>query len=199
MGATAAATAVILIALFSPSKIQAAAVEVMTKGAEAAANLTSIHLRGRLRTAPQDNFSYINPDMDFYPVELWKQFGTELKWRVDKPGRFAVMDGQSTVLYIKPANYGMKLSKATPSAFDTQWLHEMADVSRSLNDELAAIKAHGWPVTLAQQQGADGNMKSVVTVEAKSGVADNDYLKNKFFHTADTRRVYVFDNQSQRL
>ena len=28
---------------------------------------------------------------------------------------------------------------------------------------------------------------------------DNDYLKNSFFETADTRRVYVFDNQSERL
>jgi outer membrane lipoprotein-sorting protein len=199
LGATAGAVAVVVAALVTAPKIQAAAFVVMTKGAEAAAKLTTIHIRGQLRTAPNENFSYINPDLDFVTVELWKQFGPELKWRVDKPGRLAVMDGQSTVLYIKTANMGLKVPHSSSSAFDTQWLHEMADVSGTLNNELTAIKAHGWPVTLAREQGADGNTKSVITVEAKSGLPDSDYLKNKFFSTANTRRVYVFDDQSQLL
>jgi outer membrane lipoprotein-sorting protein len=198
LGATAGAVAIIIVAaLFTAPKIQAAAVEVMTKGAEAAAKLTTIHIRGQLRTAPNENFSYIDPDLDFVPVELWKQFGPELKWRVDKPGRLAVMDGQSTVLFIKP-DFATKVGRSS-SAFDTQWLHEMADVSQTLNNELSASKTHGWPVTLAQEQGTDGKPKSVVTVEASTGVLTGDYLKNKFFSTADTRRVYVFDDQSQLL
>ena len=197
LGATAGAVAVIVATLFTAPKIQAAAFVVMARGAEAAAKLTTIHIRGQLRTAPRDNFSYINPDFDFVPVELWKQFGPELKWRVDKPGRLAVMDGQSTVLFIQP-DFATKVGRSS-SAFDTQWLHEMADVSQTLNNELSASKAHGWPVTLAQEQGTDGRPKSVVTVEASTGVLTGDYLKNKFFSTADTRRVYVFDDQSQLL
>ncbi len=103
LGATASAAAIILIALLiSTPKIQAAAAEVMTKGAQAVAKLTTIHLRGQLRTAPADNFSAIMPDQDFITIELWKQFEPELKWRVEKPGRVAVMDGQSTLLFIKP-------------------------------------------------------------------------------------------------
>jgi hypothetical protein len=85
------------------------------------------------------------------------------------------------------------------NAFDTQWLHELADLNRTLNNELSAIKTHGWPVTLTQEQGADGKAKSVITVEAKSGLFTGDYLKNKFFDTADTRRVYVFDDQTELL
>ena len=197
LGATAGAVAVILIALVSTPKVQAAAAVVMTRGAEAVAKLSTIHVRGHLRTAPQDNFSYINPDLDFVTVELWKQFEPELKWRVDKPGRTAVMDGESTVLFIKP-DFATKVGRAS-SAFDTQWLHEMADVSGTLNNELNASKAHGWPVTLAREQGGDGKPKSVVPVVAKSGLLAGDYLKNKFFGMADTRRVYVFDDQSQLL
>ncbi len=197
LGATAGAVAVILIALVSTPKVQAAAAVVMTRGAEAVANLSTIHIRGRLRTAPQDNFSYINPDLDFVTVEIWKQLEPELKWRVDKPGRTAVMDGESTVLFIKP-DFATKVGRAS-SAFDTQWLHEMTDVSGTLNNELSASKAHGWPVTLAREQGSDGKPKSVVTIEAKSGLLAGDYLKNKFFGMADTRRVYVFDDQSQLL
>ena len=42
-------------------------------------------------------------------------------------------------------------------------------------------------------------MKSVVTVMAKSGVPDNDYGRNNFIGTADTRRVYRFDTGSGLL
>ena len=196
LGATAGAVAVILVALLSPPKIQAA-VEVMSRGAQAVANLTSVHIRGQLRTPPNENFSYINPDLDFVTVELWKQFGPELKWRVDKPGRVAAMDGESTVLYIRP-DFATKVGRSS-SAFDTQWLHEMADLSGMINSELSASKIHGWPVLLTQEAGADGKSKSVVTIEARAGLLTGDYLKNKFFGTADTRRVYVFDDESQRL
>jgi hypothetical protein len=198
LGATATAAAVILIALLSTPKIQAAAAEVMTKGAQAVANLTSIHLRGQLRTYPQENFSAIMPEQDFVTVELWKQFEPDPKWRVEKPGRVAVMDGKSTALFIKP-DYGVKYEHPSSSAFDTQWLHELASLSKTLDKELAAIKAHGWPVTLTQEQGADGKPKSVITVEAKSGLLTSDYLKNHFFGTSDTRRVYVFDDQTELL
>ena len=198
LGVAGFAAVVALISILGTPKIQAAAAEVMTKGAQAMARLTSIHLRGQLRTPPNDNFSAINPDADFVTVELWKQFGPDAKWRVEKPGRVAVMDGQSTLLFVRP-DTAMKFPQASSSAFDTQWLHELANLNQALTDELSAIKAHGWPVTLAQKQGADGKSKSVVTVEARSGLLTGDYLKNKFFGTADTRRVYVFDDQTELL
>ena len=198
-GAVASAAAVmVVIALLSTPKIQAAAAEVMTKGAQAVARLSSIHLRGQLRTLPAENFSNINPDCQFCAIELWKQFEPQTKWRVEKPGRIAVMDGQSTLLFIKP-DEAMKFPQPSSSAFDTQWLHEMANLSKTLGSELAAIKAHGWPVTLTHEPGADGKPKSVITVEARSGLLTGDYLKNKFFGTADTRRVYLFDDQTELL
>ena len=40
---------------------------------------------------------------------------------------------------------------------------------------------------------------TVVSVEAKAGVPENDYLKNKFLDTSDTRRVYRFDDQTELL
>lgn len=198
LGAAATAAAVLAVILLTTPKVQAKALEVMTKGAQAVAKLTSIHLRGQVRSAPQDNFSAIMPEQDFVTIELWKQFEPALKWRVDKPGRTALMDGQSTLLFIKP-DYAAKVAQASSSAFDTQWLHEMANLSQTLETELNAIKARGWPVTLTQEQGADGKSKSVISVEAKSGLGAADYLNNKFFSSADTRRDYVFDNQSELL
>jgi hypothetical protein len=197
-GAAAGTAAILAFILVSMPKVQAQAVAIMSKGAQAAAKLSSIHLRGQLRAPPQDNFSAITPDQDFVNIELWKQFTPDLMWRVEKPGRVAVMDGQSTTLFIKP-DYGFKLAKPTSSAFDTQWLHEMANLSQTLESEVAAIKAHGWPVTLTQVQGVDGKEKSVISVEAASGLATSDYLNNKFFSTANTRRDYEFDDASELL
>ena len=199
LGAAAGAMALILVILLVSPKTQATAAEVMANGAKAVAKLTSIHLRGQLRTAPQDNFSAIIPDQRIVTIELWKQFVPQLKWRVEKPGRVAVMDGQATLLFIKSANLAMKLPQPSPSAFDTQWLHEMANLSHTLDNELRAIKSHGWPTTLTRQKGTDGKTKAVITVEAKSGLPDSDFLKNKFFMTADTRRVYTFDDQTELL
>ena len=65
LGAAAGAAAIILIAFLVFPKAQATAAEVMTKGAQAVARLTSIHLRGQLRADPVANFDSIDPDAAF--------------------------------------------------------------------------------------------------------------------------------------
>ncbi len=199
LGAVASAAAIILIAFLSLPKAQATAAEVMARGAQAVAKLTSIHLRGQLRTYPQDNFSSINADCPFYTIELWKQFEPELKWRVEKPQRVVVMDGESTVMLIKTDDTGVKIPRRAASAFDTEWLHRIANLSNTISNELDNARAQGWELSIKSERGADSQMKSVVTVMAKSGVPDNDYGRNNFIGTADTRRVYRFDAQSGLL
>jgi hypothetical protein len=199
LSAAAGAAAIILVAFLVFPKAQATAAEVMTKGAQAVAKLTSIHLRGQLRTLPADNFSYINADCPFYTIEFWKQFEPDLKWRAEKPQRIAVMDGQSTVNFIKNVGLAFKLPQRTTSAFDTDWLQRIANLSNTITNELNNAIAKGWKMSLTEETGADGRTKDVVTIEAKSGLPDNDYLKNCFVFTADTRRVYVFDDQGEQL
>ena len=199
LGAVASAAAVILIIALAAPNVQAKAADVMARGARAIAKITSIHLRGELRTLPADNFSYIDADSDFYPIELWKQFEPELKWRVEKPGRVVVMDGTETLHYIKSAKVAVKIPQRTTSAFDTDWLHRIANLSNTISNELRHAQAQGWKLGLTEETGADGRLKSVVSVMAKCGLPDDDYTRNKFFHDADTRRVYRFDAQTERL
>ncbi len=199
MSALAGAAALVAIILLTTHKAQAAASEVMIKGAQAAGKLTSIHLRGQLRTLPADNFANINADSPFATIELWKQFQPDLKWRAEKPGRVALMDGASTVLYIKTGNIGVKVPQPSPSAFDTDWLHKIANLANTISNELKNAQANGWPLSVTAETAADGSSKSIVTVMAKSDVPDDDYLKNSFLHNADTRRVYRFDDQSEML
>jgi len=199
LGAAATAAAVILIIALAAPNAQAKAVKVLARGARAVANLTSVHLRGQLRTLPADNFSYIDANREFYPIELWKQFEPNLKWRVEKPGRVAVMDGEQAILYIKPGKVGYRVPQLTRSAFDTDWLHRIANLSDTISNELRHAQAQGWKLDLAEETGADGRPKSIVTVHAKCGLPDDDYTRNKFLQDADTRRVYHFDAQSERL
>ena len=199
LSAAAGAAAIILIALLLTPRTQATAAEVLARGAKAVAKLTSIHLRGQVRTTPAENFGHIDPALGFVPIELWKQFEPELKWRVEKPEAVAAMDGQSTMVFSKVMNVASKLPHLSRSAFDTDWLHKIADLSNTITNELKNAVAKGWKLSLTEERGADGRTKSVVTVEAKAGLPDNDYLKNKSFDTSDTRRVYRFDSQTELL
>ena len=158
-----------------------------------------IHIRGQLRTSPGDNFSAIMPEEEFVSIELWKESGPKPKWRVEKPGRVVVMDGKSTVLYFKSVNFGVKIPQASQSAFDTDWLQRIASLSNAITNEIRMARAKGWKVESTEETGADGRDKSVVTIETKSGLADNDYLKNKSFDSSDMREVYRFDAGTKRL
>jgi outer membrane lipoprotein-sorting protein len=199
LGALAGAAAILTMVLLVPPGVQAKAADVLAKGARAMAKLTTVHIRGQLRTPPADNFSAIMAEADLTTIELWKQFPPDLKWRVEKPGRVAVMDGQSTLLYIKPATVAIKFPQPSRDAFDTDWIHRIADLSVTITNELQNALAKGWKLNFSEERAADGRALSVVTIKTKSGLPDNDYLKNKFVDAADTRRVYRFDSQTELL
>ena len=160
--------------------------------------LITFHIRGQMRTYPNDNFSAISPDADFVTVELWKQSKPNMEWRVEKPGRVAVMDGRMTMAYFKPDNLAMKFPKASPSAFDTDWIQQLAMLKDNLTNVLKAAHAKGWKVdTTTTWEGE--KRKSVVTLEAKSGLPDSSEQKNHFLTTADRREVYRFDDETKQL
>ena len=198
LGAAAGAVAIILMAFLVFPKAQATAAEVMVKGAQAVAKLTSIHFRGQLRTYPAANFDSIDPDVGFCTIELWKQFEPDLKWRLEKPQRVIVMDGASTVMFVKSFNSAWKGPAMTgPSA--TNWLQKIADISNTITNELNNAIAEGWSMSLTTETGANGRLKDIVTIEAKSNVPADDFLKNVLFDTCDSRRVYIFDDSSELL
>ena len=196
-----AAAVCVLILIFcgsGPNAQAKGAAAVMMRGARAAAKFTRIHLRGQVRTYPQDNFSFIKADLDFQPIELWKELQPQLKWRVEKPGRIALMDGKETFQFIKP-QFAAKIPEPCKDAFDTFWLHRIANLSTAISNEVRHAQAEGWKLELTADTAADGKTKSIVTVHTTSGIPDNDYLKNVFFDNADTRRVYRFDDETERL
>jgi outer membrane lipoprotein-sorting protein len=197
VAATAAAVLAIVIFWVSPGG-QANAAEVLHRGVQAVSGIISIHMECKMKTGPNDNFSAISPNENFSTIEIWKQFEGKKEWRIEKPGRFALMDGQSTIQYFKEANTGVKYGPSK-DAFDTGWLHEMTNIAQMLTSELNAIQTQGSEYHVQQTQGADGALKSAVVIESKTGLPEGDYLKNKFLKDADTRREYIFDSKTNRL
>jgi hypothetical protein len=150
-----------------------------------------------MRTDPRDNFPSVYAEGDLVRVEVWKQFGAQPKWRVEKPGRVAVMDGASTTMLIRP-DMVVKVP-ASEAAFDTGSLLELTKVQDLITYELRKALARGWDLQLAHESKTVGQKQVVVTVEARAGVPGNDYLENKFFEESSMRRVYRFDAKTQRL
>ncbi len=198
-GAMAAAVAaLVFIVLWSgPTNSRVEAAEFLVKAADAASGLKSVYMKCRMRTLPRDNFSYIGVKRDFVDVEMWKEFGGYRRWRIEKPGRVAVMDGGSTVMYIK----GIMAIKIGPTndAFNTGLLLRLADVDKIITNELHQALRKGSDLKISHENSADGVAKLVVTVETKSGLDDKDLLKNKFLMNTDNRRVYRFDAETKRL
>ena len=199
-GAMAAAAAMFVISglwLTQPATAQKAA-EALARGAEAVPNPSTVHIVAKMRTAPRDNFSHVDPDLDLVRVEIWRQFGEKPKWRVEKPGRVIVMDGASTVLFIRPM-MAVKFPKPSEGAFDSGWMLGLAKVQDMITRQLRAAQAKGWELKTTDETTPAGEKKVIVTVEAKAAVPESDYLRNKFFDDSDTRRVYRFDAKTQRL
>ena len=197
--AACAAAVLMLAAVFKgdlPFTASAMAAEVLEQGAQALANLKSIHISAKMRTLERDNFELIGLDYGFVAVEMWKSFGAEAKWRVEKPGRVAVMDGKSSVLFIEPDS----AAKGGRDSGFVQWLKPLMNADKVLVHELALAKEQSSKLDLARGSGADGREKLTVTVSAKAqGDYTNDWCKNKSITEADNTRVYRFDAATKRL
>lgn len=200
LSAVGAVGAIILVLVLATPGAQARASQMMAKAARAIGKLRTIHLAGQVRTLPGDNFSLVGPEFELVPIELWKQFEPNPRWRVEKSGRVAVMDGQSTRLYLKaPANVALKVRHPMAEAFDTDWLHRISDLSKTLTEQMSQALAMNKKMSLAMERGPDGRPKAVVTLQAVAPVPEADAFKNKYFDLSDTRQVYRFDAKTELL
>jgi len=198
-----AAAAVIIIAVvlsvnyFDKSLSAASAAAVFAQAVEATANLRSVYIKAQIRTRPQDNFELIGLNYDFVTNEIWKEFGTgDGRWRIEKPGRVVVMDGQSSLLLISP-NLAVKGGVRTGFV---QWLKPFLNVDQLLDNEIKLAQQQGSELILTHEKDEAGNDKLVVTVEAfAQGDFTNDWMKNKSIPESDNRRIYRFDAKTKLL
>jgi outer membrane lipoprotein-sorting protein len=164
---------------------------VLAQSIEAMSNVQTIHMTGRMRTVPGDNFELIGADYDFVPLELWRQYNPS-RWRVEKPGRAVVMDGTSSTLYISQLNQYMK---ASPQAGFVEWLRPLLNPESILQNELESAKAKLSDATVTEANGT-----IMLTVRRKAeGSFTNTWAKNKSINQSDHTCIYKFDSATNRL
>lgn len=202
-----AAAAVIIIAvalsvnIFHKSIPTASAAEVFAEAAKAVANLYSINIKARIRDLPQDNFQHIELEHDFVPFEMWKttdDIGV-LKWRIEKPLRVAVMDGEYATLLIQNM---FACSGRCPDfqCYDCDWCGQLLDVEGLLESALKQAQESPNTDVCMWNESINGRDKIVIDIETKAvGGLENDYLKNKFLSTANTKSIYTFDSETKLL
>jgi outer membrane lipoprotein-sorting protein len=186
-----AAAAVVLVVLLFAQSGQSPALNLMAQSAQAMSNLQSVHITARMRTAPRDNFEFIDPNADWVPLEIWKQFGDAPKWRVEKPGRVAVMDGTSSSMLIRPDTV---VQGGIHPGF-LEWVGALLETDKIMENELVSARAQLSSARLAEQNG-----HYVLAVQrVAQGDFRNDWLLNKTISSSNHTRVYRFDIASKRL
>jgi len=197
-GLVTAGCAVVLLLLLLPMLPRGKGVStspgvaLLAQSVEALSNVQSVHITGRIRTLPNDNFELIGTEYDFVPVSIWREYTNPPRWRVEKPGRVVVMDGKSSLLYISSSNSAM--TGSTQPGF-IEWLRPMLDPQSILEKELAAARQGAAQATVSESDG-------VTTVELRrraQGNFANDWARNKSIPESDHTCIYRFDSGSKRL
>jgi hypothetical protein len=167
-------------------------VALLAQSVQAMSDVQTVHIKGRIRTLPADNFELIGTQYDFVPIEIWRAYTNPPRWRVEKPGRVVVMDGQRSLLYISDTNSAMA---GTPQAGFIQWLRPMLDPQSILQNELAAARQGAAQATVSESNGVT---TAVLRRRAQGNFAD-DWARNKSIPESDHTCIYRFDSGSKRL
>lgn len=202
--ATAAAIIVIVvlsITFLEKSTSTATAAEFLTEAIKVVSNLHSIHIKARIRDLPQDNFQHIKLEHDFVPFEMWKSIDDTgvLRWRIEKPLRVAVMDGEYATMLIRNM---FAFSGRCPDfqCYDLNWCGQLMNVEGLIESVLLQTQQRKDAELLMYHQIING--KDTLIVESDflaQGDYTNDYLKNKFISASGHTRIYYFDPKTRLL
>ena len=106
-GIVSAAAVVIVALTFGLNTPARAARNRLTQAIASMEGLHSIRIELRIRTPEAENFDYIDPLEEFVPHTLEAIYTPRLLWRVEKPGRKALYDGEHTYLWYDSLNDGL--------------------------------------------------------------------------------------------
>ncbi|UCC21707.1 MAG: hypothetical protein JSW23_07805 [Planctomycetota bacterium] len=201
---TAAAVIIIAVLLsldiFHQSTATASPQEVLQDAIDAVSDVWSVHMKARMRTRPGDNFSNIGLDYDFVPIEMWKRTDENglVQWRVEKTGRVLLMDGQTTIMFIRP-NFGVLREKVLPLGCFDSWSGRLLNVQELLDNELQKAKNNPGRAVCLWHEEVEGQKEIILEVEVGAYVPEGDYLRNHFIQESDHLKVYRFDAKTKLL
>lgn len=192
--------AVLTLTVWNTTTPNAMASEVLTSAIEAVQNVYTINIKAKLRTLPQDNFSYINPKLDFVPVEMWGKQCEDgrVRMRIDKPRRQVTMDGKTATMIINH-NYVVQMATSSYGVYNNDWLMKLIIVNELLENELKMAKNDKNHEISVYHEEVDGQEFLVLQRYSQANVSKGDYLRNKFIHDAERTFYYYFDPETKIL
>jgi len=202
----AAAAVIIIGVLLSMTFLEkttptAYAAQVLQEAIDAVSDVWSIHMKARMRTRPSDNFANIGLNYDFVNIEMWARgySNGHYKWRIEKPCRVLVMDGQTTIMLIRPTSSGVRVEEPLPPGCFNSWSGRLLNVRDLLNNELQRAKNNPDRDAYIWHKEVEGKDKLILEVDITTETADDDYLRNKFISESDHLTVYQFDTETMIL
>ncbi len=69
-------------------------------------DLKTLRIALRIRTTPRENFTYTDPALPPIPCTVTVEYGDTLRWRIEKPGRTALCDGETARMWLRDAGEG---------------------------------------------------------------------------------------------
>lgn len=188
------------ITFFNKSTPVAYANQILAEAVKAVSDLTSVHMKARMRTLEGDNFGVIGLEFDFVPIEMWKRTEPNglLQWRVEKPKRVLLVDGQNTLM-LMGKNYGVRESKPCPLGCFDAWFARLLDVRELLDSELHNAKNNSNNEAALHHETINAKDKIILEVESTTDIPENDYMRNKFIFDSDHLKVYQFDSETKLL
>ncbi len=183
---------VLLITIMSWPNQAKAAQNILENALHSAAQIKTMVMKFVVRTESNENFSYINLNDGMVEHTLIVDMNDGFKWRLTKGGRTIVYDGSSKYMWSAGENYGFKGGK---NANFEEGFNILLDPTRILMLEKASADKKGNKYHIKE---TDAEIE--MTVEAKAeGDFTNTYLRNSSILESDTRRVYVFDKQTNLI
>ena len=155
--------------------------------------LKSLDMELQVRTRAEDNFGYIDPDLDFVPHTLRVVFTPELMWRIEKPGRKAVYDGKQIHQWM---NYGDGTIQNGNPGFLEDLTSFIDPRMLMLREQELATSTDGAVYTVTRNA---QTVRLTVTAPAQGDYKQSDYALNSSISESDNRREYTFDADNGRL
>jgi len=121
-----------------------------------------------------------------------------MQWRVEKPRRVLLMDGQNTTMLVRP-NYGVLREKVLPLGCFDSWSGRLLNVQELLDNELQKAKSNPDRGICLWHEEVEGQNKIILEVEVGADVPEGDYLRNSFITASDHLKVYRFDAKTKLL
>lgn len=152
----------------------------------------SMIVKLKVRTLEDDNFSLIGPSYEMVNHTIYKSFSNPQKWRLEKPSRVVVNDGEYQYMHIVNVQEFLKAPLYHNMIEDFEMLFEPEKI---LIKEQYDLKKNGSTLTMEVK---DGLVYLAVSDKAQ-GDFTNDYMRNTSIGESDNRREYVFDNDTKLL